>query len=71
MTTSNITIATTGFNEVTTAQQNTSDDKEPYGNQIVGRCPNIPSGIHVDVFYSETGLTDAHPIYEITGTRIG
>ena len=35
-----------------------------------GTCPNMPSGINVNVLYAEAGLTGYQPIYMIVGAYI-
>ena len=38
--------------------------------RITGYCDNITSGIHVDIMYTEAGLSNGQPRYEIVGAHI-
>ena len=58
--------------EVTTANV-TSNDTEPgrpIDTETIGRCVNIPRGVHVDIMYALAGLVNAQPVYEIVGAKI-
>lgn len=41
-----------------------------YLDDLVGRCGNIPAGIHVDIMYAEAGLAGNWPIYHIVGAKV-
>jgi len=35
-----------------------------------GRCPDMPTGVDVNILYTEAGLTNSRPIYMIVGAHI-
>ena len=71
---STVTTATEGSTATVTATQAAeTPDEEMYPDfigQVIGRCPNIPTGVHVDILYATAGLSNWKPIYNIIGAKI-
>jgi len=39
-------------------------------SNISGLCPSIPSGVHVNIMYTQAGLSSNKPIYTIVSAMI-
>ena len=64
------TVAT--VNDATTATSNDTVTDPPWilETNTIGKCPNIPSSIHVDVMYAQVGAVNAQPVFEIVGSKV-